>query len=113
MASNVINGLCRSLRKLIVDCRLIDHEFCYQFSKFMCFQTFKIALADRKRYSISYMAQLTFCHLQRLVLGNIGIHVDMDAFYRFIHNLEVAIKDREKYFSSLRKSFRIGVGGSF
>ena len=98
-ADTLQNYLWLSLRKLIVNYGLIDHEFCYQFLKFMWFQTLKIALAEWKMYSINYMVQLTFYHLQKLVLGNIisfrslGSHVNfpqdvlMAAFYRFICTL--------------------------
>ena len=38
-------------------------------------------------------------------------YVLMAVFYRFIHNLEVAIKDKKSYFSNLGKIFW-GGGGS-
>ena len=38
-------------------------------------------------------------------------YVLMAVFYRFIHNLEVAIKDKKSYFSNLGKIF-LGAGGS-
>ena len=63
------------------------------------------------------MAQLTFYHLQKLVLvkifnGNAHIQYSLDIWTlsrifvkifsnRFIRNLEAAIKDKEKYSSNL------------
>ena len=59
----MINGFCRyitklsllsykeiirKLSKLIVKYGLIDHEFCYQFSKFMLFQTLEKALVNKR-----------------------------------------------------------------
>ena len=64
------------------------------------------------------MPQLSFCHLQKLFLGtysvfsSLGSHVDfpeyilMAVFYKFIRNLELPIKDREKYSSNLGKDLR-------
>ena len=40
-------------------------------------------------------------------------YVLMAVFYRFIHNLEVAIKDKKSYFSNLGKIFFGGGGESF
>ena len=46
------------------------------------------------------------------MFSSLGCHVDFPeyiliaVFYRFIRNLEVAIKDREKYSSNLGKSLR-------
>ena len=46
------------------------------------------------------------------LFSSLGCHVDFPeyiliaVFYRFIRNLEVAIKDREKYSSNLGKSLR-------
>ena len=57
-------------------------------------------------YSINYMAQLTFSEpvflRTYLMFSSFSGHVDcpdyilMVVFYRFISNLEVAIKDKEK-----------------
>ena len=68
-------------------------------------------------YSINYMAQLTFYYLQKLVLGNkfssLGSHVDFPGYisialkYRFIRNLEVVIRDREKSSSDQGKSLQM------
>ena len=40
-------------------------------------------------------------------------YVLMAVFYRFIHNLEVAIKDKKSYFSNLGKIFWGAGGKSF
>ena len=63
------------------------------------------------------MAQLTFYYLQKLVLGNkfssLGSHVDFPGYisiavkYRFIRNLEVVIRDREKSSSDQGKSLQM------
>ena len=74
--------------------------FCYQFSKFMWFQTLKIALAEWKMYNI-YMAELTFYHWQ-----DFPEYILIAVFYIFIRNLEVLIKDREKYSSDLGKGLQ-------
>ena len=56
-------------------------------------------------YRVNYMAQLTFYHLQKLALISIldfQEYILMALSYRFIHNVEVAIKDKERYFSNLQ-----------
>ena len=123
-----------SLRKLIVACRLINHKFYNQFLNWLLqmvesqlsdivntihlslSQDYLFFLAEWKTYSVNYIAQLTFYHLQKLVLVNIfnvswlGSHLDFPEYilmalsYKFIRNTELAIKDKERYFSNLGKS---------
>ena len=68
-ADTLQNYISWSLRKLIVVDKFVDYKFCYQFFKFIWFQTLKIALTEWEKYSINYVVKLTFYHLQKLVFG--------------------------------------------
>ena len=60
-----------SWSKLIFVCRLIDQQFYYQVLWSLLFWTLKKTLNKWPLYGISFMAQLTFSPLQKLVVLNI------------------------------------------
>ena len=62
------------------------------------------------------MTQLSFCHLQKLVLGShpdFPEYILMTASEKVIRNLDVVIKDKEGYSSNLGKTLQGSRGWPF